>query len=452
MLATLGKFACFGGCGLLLIVFVLGLIGYYFAEEHRRQRKAAHLAKRGLPPDRFLGRKPIVSVRAADWDRQAAKRRDDAGADRRGQWELPRLNTIEDLERFLALRGFNELVQLADINYRQVRHLKDAQQRQRLTNYWRRTIPKRGGGVRHLCAPKPKLKAAQHRILRSILDRVPVHPAATAFRRGRGIEDHARAHLGRQIVVALDLKDFFPSIRRGRVGAFFRWLGYPPSVACVMSLLCTTDDGGGQQPTRWSREKRAFEPAGEPHTRRVLPQGAPTSPALANAIAFRLDCRLSGLARKFGATYTRYADDLAFSGDDAFKRGLSRFLPLLVKIVRAEGFRVHADKWRFMRHGQRQQLTGLTVNTKPGVGRREVDALRALLHRATKAGSLETQNKDGIANFADHIAGRVAWVARHHPGKGAKMQAQLAALLGRRPTSRPAPPPTGQLPDAPPPE
>lgn len=459
MLALVGKIASIGGCGVFAILLVLYLVGASFARRHRRERRATYLDHLGRTSDEFLGKKPAVSTLYREFDQEFASQRDAAARDRRGQYGLPRLNTPEDLRQFLALARFAQLVHLADASYRQVRRVQDENQRQRLSNYWRRTIPKRGGGVRRLCAPKPRLKEAQRRILRGILERVPVHPAATAFRKGRGIEDHARAHVGRQVVVALDLEDFFPTIRRARVSAFFRWLGYPPSVASLLALLCTTDDGGGHQPRRSTPQGHLLS-VGEAQTRRVVPQGAPTSPAIANLVCFRLDCRLSGLAKKFGATYTRYADDLAFSGDEEFKRGLSRFLPLLRKIVSSEGFRPHPNKWRVMRHGTRQHLTGLTINTKPGVGRDEIDALKALLHRATKAGSLESQNKDALDHFADHIAGRVAWVARFHPGKSAKMQAQMAALLGREnksaahPAPPPAPPPIRPdvLPDAPPPE
>lgn len=363
----------------------------------------------------------IVDPEWRERDRQARARKA-LRLDRRREWNLPVIDSPEDLMRLLGLREFRELVLLADANELAFGpgYLPEANSTKRLSNYHIRRIPKRGGGERVLCAPKPKMKAAQRTILREILDKVPAHPAAKAFRRGHDISHHAHPHIGRKVVAAFDLQDFFPTISKKRVFGFFHGLGYPASVAHVLSLLCTTRDCTG--------------PRG---SRRHLPQGAPTSPALANAICHRLDCRLTGLARRFGATYTRYADDLAFSGDEEFKRGLSRFIPLCEHIIRAERFRVNPKKRRFMRRGRLQRLTGLNVNDKVSLGRAEYDRLKAILHNARRAGSLDGQNRDNVPNFESHLRGRIAWVARFHAARGAKLRAQLAAV-----TAPSAPPPS----------
>lgn len=352
------------------------------------------------------------------------RRRHPGGRDRQRAWRLPAIESPDDLVAFLQLRDFRELVLLCDPGRRQ----RNPRGPSKLQNYTLRRIPKRGGGFRLLFAPKPRLKATQRRILREILDKVPVHAAAKGFVRRRGIEQHAGPHVGQSIIVAHDIANFFPTIPHRRVCAFFMWLGYPHSVARLLGLLCTTHAQGVGP--------------------RFLPQGAPTSPALANALCYRLDCRLAGLARRFGAQYTRYADDLAFSGGQDFKKGLNRFVPMVEKILRAEGFQPKKEKRRFMRHGRCQRITGLTVNDRLSVGRAEMDRLRAVLHNAEKAGSLESQNRERVEHFADRIGGQIAWVERFHPGKGAKLRAQWRRLL-----DRPAPSPqASDLPIAPPPE
>jgi RNA-directed DNA polymerase len=148
------------------------------------------------------------------------------------------------------------------------------------------------------------------------------------------------------VVAALDLAQFFPTIGFPRVHGLFRCLGYPSAVAQRLTGLCTT-----LTPASVTR--------GLPDLYRVahLPQGAPTSPALANLLAWPLDRRLHVLAE--AAHYTRYADDLAFSGDADFARGLERFSATVGTIVREEGFALNVAKTRIMRRAGHQRVTGM---------------------------------------------------------------------------------------------
>ena len=167
-----------------------------------------------------------------------------------------------------------------------------------------------------------------------------------------------------------------------------------------------------------------------------LPQGAPTSPALSNLAAWRLDRRIAGLAAGFGATMTRYADDLAFSGDAAFGRSLRFFIVRVGAIALEEGFRVNHRKTRVMRQGRRQSLCGVIVNDVANLPRRERDRLRATLFNAARSG-LESQNHDGRPDFRRHLEGRVAWAAALNPGFGRRVKAMLAHVSARdRPEGR----------------
>src|SRR5262249_34379263 len=141
-----------------------------------------------------------------------------------------------------------------------------------------------------------------------------------------------------------------------------------------------------------------------------LPQGAPTSPALANLCAFRLDCRLAALTEAVEGRYTRYADDLAFSGDRKLETCARRFQVAVCRIALEEGFEVYTRKTRFMRQGVRQQLCGIVLNAHPNIQRQEFDQLKAILHNCIRYGPT-SQNRAGRADLQAHLAGRIAYVA-----------------------------------------
>ncbi len=256
-------------------------------------------------------------------------------------------------------------------------------------------------------------------MLRGVLDRVPVHAAAHGFVRGRSIRTFALPHVGHEVVLRLDLQDFFPGIRAARVAGFFRVAGYPEPVADRLAGICLNVAPRGVL--------RGFAGVGELYGRRHLPQGAPTSPALANVLCARLDARLAGLAATAGGVYTRYADDLAFSGDGAFARGVLRFAAHVGAVALEEGFRVNHRKTRIMRQGVRQSLTGLVVNERLGVGRAEYDALKALLSNCVTKGPQE-QNRESRGDWQAHLEGRVAFVESVHAERGARLRAMLARV------------------------
>jgi hypothetical protein len=164
----------------------------------------------------------------------------------------------------------------------------------------------------------------------------------------------------------------------------FRSLGYPFAVAHRLAGLCTVET------PRAVLADLTRGPAGSdqrallrsPH----LPQGAPTSPALANLLAFRLDVRLSALARAAQGAYTRYADDLFFSGGDTFAGGLPRFGAAVGRIAAEEGFRLNPGKTRIMRRYQRQSVTGIVVNDHCNAPRAEFERLKAILHNCLQNG------------------------------------------------------------------
>ena len=331
-------------------------------------------------------------------------------------WNVPPLESIRTLADWLLLDP-GELAWFADLkalgykcNHPGLRH------------YRYHVRVKRSGGIRLVEAPKPRLKELQRRILAEILSCVPVHPAVHGFVTGRSIRTFVGPHIGRRVVLKMDLQDFFPSISGARIQALFRTMGYPEPVAALLGGICTNPTprdawkaAPPDIPPAQLREARAF------YARPHLPQGAPTSPSLANLCAYRVDCRLTGLAQSAGAAYTRYADDLAFSGGATFARCVERFAIHAAAILHEEGFRVHHRKTRVMHQGVRQHLAGLVTNQRMNVLRADFDLLKAILTNCVRLGP-DTQNREARPFFREHLAGRVAFVESINPAKGRRLR------------------------------
>jgi retron-type reverse transcriptase len=274
-------------------------------------------------------------------------------------------------------------------------------------------------------APKPRLKGLQRKVLSGILEKVPGHPAAHGFIKGRSIKTFIAPHTGQRVVLRMDVKDFFASFAAARIQAFFQTIGYPEPVARLLRGICTN----AVPRDVWRRPPLDIDPqqiqeARALYARPHLPQGSPASPALANLCLYRIDCRLAGLAKSAGAEYTRYADDLAFSGDSAFERCAERFSTHVAAILLEEGFRAHHRKTRIMRQGVRQHLAGLVINERMNIMRPDFDRLKATLTNCVRLG-MESQNRSGCSDFRSHLEGHVAFVETIHPARGSRLRAIL---------------------------
>lgn len=228
------------------------------------------------------------------------------------------------------------------------------------------TIPKRKGGVRQIDAPYPSMMRAQRWIYHEILSKIAISPLATGFIPHHSIKDNASAHLCQRCLLMLDVKDFFPSIKWYKVYAVFKNLGYPKNIAQYLASLCCLNGHA--------------------------PQGAVTSPALSNIIARRLDARIAGLAKRYKVNYTRYADDITFSGE----RISRRFQSFVNKIVEEDGFKINQDKTRFIKGKHQKIVTGISISedklTVPKSKRREI---RQHVYYINKYGLAEHQKKIG---------------------------------------------------------
>ena len=324
---------------------------------------------------------------------------------------LPSLATPMDLADWLGISS-DMLVRFADL-----RGLSARTDNAFAPHYHHHLIPKKNGQLRLIEEPKPLLKHLHRRILQGILNQVPPHDATYGFRIGRNCIMAAARHAGEAVVVSFDLRDFFANIPFTRIYSLFRALGYPQHTARDLTGLCTAI-------TPPKILKTPHLAGRDPLSNRHLPQGAPTSPALANLCALALDRRLNGLARSLGATYTRYADDLTFSGDDRIAEILLRAVP---QIITAEGFATNQTKTRLARAHQRQTVTGLTVNRGVNTPRQTYDLLKATLHHLANPDDPRRQNREVLAQ----LSGQIAWVEQVNPMRGLRLRQSFDAIVGR---------------------
>jgi RNA-directed DNA polymerase len=290
--------------------------------------------------------------------------------------------------------------------------------------YARFTIPKRGGGERLICAPRKQLRWVQRQILDRILARVPTHPAAHGFVAGRSTVTNAEKHRGAALLLKFDLTDFFPTIHYHRVVGLFASLGYYVGDG----RFGTEDDARRVAPTL--ARLCCYAPRPEAWDGVVLPQGAPTSPAISNLVCRRLDARLEGLARRSQGTFTRYADDLTFSFKDA-PPDLGRFRWWVDQVCHQEGFFVNQAKFRVIRASQRQLVTGIVVNDELHIPREERRRFRAVLHNCRRHG-LASQAR-GREDLGAYLRGFASYVHMVDPEEGADLLRQVDELLGPEP-------------------
>lgn len=284
------------------------------------------------------------------------------------------LPVVFDFDHLSALLGF------------QASALREALQNP-LSLYSIYRIPKKRGGFRLIHEPLPSLRSIQEWILRFILDRCHPHRAATAFCVGRSIKQNAEPHLRQPMVLSLDLVNFFPSVGEAQVAQVFAELGYSPEVVGSLTSLTVVDRG--------------------------LPQGAPTSPALSNLIMIDIDEKLYRYATDRELSYTRYADDITFSG--RFSPG--SVITAVRKVLAGSGFSLNEAKTRLMLRHERQEVTGVVVNQRLQAPRNIRRMLRQEIYYIDRFGltSHEEHRPSLYANRRDHLRGVAEFILFLNP-------------------------------------
>jgi len=253
-----------------------------------------------------------------------------------------------------------------------------------------------------LSIPPENLKYIQKWLTENILQKFKYSEYATGFTKGKSIYDNAKKHINKGCVINIDIKDFFPSIKFPRVYNIFKLCGYSKKLCVLFANICTLD--------------------------KSLPQGSPASPIISNIISYKLDLRLSSLAKKIDSSYTRYADDITFSGT----RELPKFLPLIKQIIENEGFILNNKKQRILYNHNAQIVTGLIVNNKVNVSKKMRTELRQNLYYMQKYGIDEHISKsgfDGRIQFLAHIKGIINFINMINPKLGNSFYMQYNHIL-----------------------
>jgi len=261
-------------------------------------------------------------------------------------------------------------------------------------------IKKRSGKTRRIDAPQEPLKSIQRSIVDKLLYQFRAHPIAHGFVHGKSPRTNALNHVGKKFIVTLDIKEFFNSIKEANVIRTLLWLSKQQKVytytdddlSLIASLMCFRGE---------------------------LPQGAPTSPIISNLVCLGLDKKLSDLAASSNVTITRYADDIAISGDTL---DTIRLRSTVFSHVYAYGLLPNKKKTKIRRHYQRQQITGIVVNLKTNIRKEVWRNLRAQLHNLHRDGKTLT-----LSEF-QQIRGQIEWIKSLNQMRGAQLLQQLSKI------------------------
>lgn len=333
------------------------------------------------------------------------------------------------------IRDVAELATLLDLSAGHLEWLAD-------TKHWNRRAPSgplhlhryewrtRPGRVpRLLEIPGIGLRRAQRTLLHRVFALMPANDAAHGFMPSRSAVTGAARHTASDVVISFDLTTFFARVTARRVYGTLRQSGFSEPVAHTITGLCTNAvpprvlaamPDGGNPDERFALRKAL--------TINHLAQGAPSSPMLANLAIRRLDSRLTGWAASADATYTRYADDLSFSGGDVLARRSGAFMRGVQRIVEDEGHLLNPMKTRLRRRGVRQTVTGIVVNQHPNITRAEYDRLKATIHNCVVHGPAE-QNRRGAPDFRAHLLGRISWVSSLNPSRGRRLREEFDRIV-----------------------
>ncbi len=266
--------------------------------------------------------------------------------------------------------------------------------------YRKFSIPKKNGEKRMILEPLPTLKDIQKWILVNILDKIKVHPTSKAYLKGHSIKDNAKFHKNQNKVLNLDIKNFFGTITEKKVYNLFKGFGYNKQVSTLLTQLCCIDG--------------------------VLPQGAPTSPMISNLVFKVLDYRVFGFCKKNTIRYSRYADDMTFSGEN-LPDGIISFIR---KILLENDFDLNDKKTKIRLRHQRQEVTGIVVNEKLQAKREYRRLIRQQIYYIKRFGIREQAKKNGFDSekkFLRNLLGKTNFVIFINP-KDAETKANIKYL------------------------
>lgn len=353
----------------------------------------------------------------------------------------------EDLARYtqrLRRRGLpvvytlGHLAQITGVRYKTLQ--ESVARRREAANYRLFNIRKRSGGKRSVHAVSRELARVQQFINEEILQRVQPHAASYAFHPSGGVTRCASAHCGARWLFQYDIEDFFFNINEIDVYDVFLGFGYRRLLAFEMARLCTTLRRPDAQWTlklapglAWMEYPPVYNFYAN-HWLGVLPQGAPSSPMLANLVCRRLDEKLTGLTDKFAMVYTRYGDDIAVSCARALDRRseVPHVHRRMRECIQSEGFTLNARKTRISGPGARKLVLGLLVDgDSPRLSKYSRHRIERLLHACETYGLVKTAKHEGFdspTGLHNHLGGLTAYALDVDPSLGARYRSRFALI------------------------
>lgn len=322
---------------------------------------------------------------------------------------------LEDVSKYISILNeknlpvifsLHHLCLLAHINIKSVEQICKSD---RQKNYKRFKIKKRRGGFRVIQSPEDSLKYLQKWILINILDKVSSHTNSKGFDKGACTKENAEIHLNKEAILKIDLLRFYDSINERRIYGIFKALGYHPNLAVYLAKICSVEPDNNFLKS-FKKQEQTLRNITANRGEGILPQGAPTSPKLSNLIVRRLDMRLSALAKKHNLAYSRYADDITFSGNEEVLVKIKR---IVYKVVSKENLFVNHAKTKLLKRGSRFFVTGLSVNKESvTIPRKFKTNIEHHLFHCIKNGVQSHLNKSKVKNrnFKDWLLGNIAYV------------------------------------------
>lgn len=294
-------------------------------------------------------------------------------------------------------------------------------------------IKKRRGGFREIMSPNPRLKYIQKWIYLNILRNYPLNESCFGFRDDLSIKNNAEVHRSSRLILKVDLLKYYDTITENRVFGIFKAMGYVPNLARSFAEICT----GFHRLEYWNdikgKEREALHDLVSGY-HAVLPQGAPSSPALANIVGNKMDKRFNTLGKIYGFRYSRYADDLTFSLPLKKKGRLPR-LNQIERIIQDEGFFINKEKINYYKRGMKQYVTGITVTENFHVSKKYRKKIWMHLYYSKKYGPYnhlksvyEKNNKDRSSipsSFQDWLLGHISFIYSVNTNVGLKMYSEF---------------------------
>lgn len=288
---------------------------------------------------------------------------------------------------------------------------------------------------RIICMPDPELKKVQRWLHQNVLSKISPHSASTAYSDNNTLFAAAARHANARWLIKIDIERFFESIKEPYVASVFERLGYPDLLSFQLARLCTRLPSMKSRKEIFRRHSMPAKGVMQNEWIGFLPQGAPTSPQLANLVMRRFDRRVAALSKKAGLRYSRYSDDMIFSTAGSFSRDqAATFVHAVYDVLGAHGFEANRTKTSIAAPGARKIVLGLLIDRdKPRLTKEFRANIETHLHYLERpdVGPVAHANArkfDSVIGLHNHLLGLIAFARQIDLTYGDKLRSRIRAI------------------------